>query len=395
MQEPYPHLMMPEATHDERARQALVASLKILMEDEVYPGSKKIYETQVLPRFLRDHNRAPKDRHEVRRAMERDGYTQTWSSIARTLQEMLWDNVGETVERQLPDLIERAKVDEPRGSLTLDPDLKIPRYVSAVDIHCMPGGYTTELTEDDVYAGALVDRGGYYYVLPLMGSRAYSFKDRPEASYRGAAGRNIIAYVQQEFPGLEVTRVLDMGCGIGGGTLPYKKEFPRAEVHGIDVGAPQLRYGHAQTERTEAVVHFSQQNAEHTNFPDGYFDLVVSHGLCHETSGKAVRNILKEAHRVLKPGGVTMHSDPQMGRGLDAHDSYMHDWDTYYNAEPFWGSLHDIPVADLMTTAGFPEDGVRDAWATIDDEKGTVIVPADDVTSTLYRSGIFGARKAG
>ncbi len=47
-----------------------------------------------------------------------------------------------------------------------------------------------------------------------------------------------------------------------------------------------------------------------------------------------------------------------------------------------------------MTTAGFPEDGVRDAWATIDDQKGTVIAPADDVTSTLYRSSIFGARKA-
>ena len=51
----------------------------------------------------------------------------------------------------------------------------------------------------------------------------------------------------------------------------------------------------------------------------------MSHGLCHETSGKAVRNIMEEAHRLLKPGGVTMHSDPQMGRGLDAHDSYMHD----------------------------------------------------------------------
>ena len=49
-----------------------------------------------------------------------------------------------------------------------------------------------------------------------------------------------------------------------------------------------------------------------------------------------------------------MHSDPQLGRGLDPHDAFVHDWDTYYNNEPFWGPLHYIGATDLFVTAGFP-----------------------------------------
>jgi hypothetical protein len=47
--------------------------------------------------------------------------------------------------------------DEPR--LALDPALPIPRYVSAVDHHCMAGSYHTELFPGDVSAGANYDVG--------------------------------------------------------------------------------------------------------------------------------------------------------------------------------------------------------------------------------------------
>ena len=138
-------------------------------------------------------------------------------------------------------------------------------------------------------------------------------------------------------------------------------------------------------------MHFSQQDAERTNFPDGHFDLIVSHGLAHETSNKAIRAIMAEAARLLAPGGVTLHSDPQMGRGLSPHDAFMHDWDTHYNSEPFWGTLHDIGVANLMTGAGFAAECVHEVWARYGDDTGPSFVPADDVTSSLARTSIFGA----
>ena len=186
-----------------------------------------------------------------------------------------------------------------------------------------------------------------------------------------------------------------MGCGTGNSTLPYTEIFPDAEVYGVDLGAPVLRYGHARAEGFGRKAHFAQQNAEGTNFPDGYFDLVVSHGLCHETSGKAVRNILKEAHRLLAPGGVTLHADPQFSMGLDLHDSFMHDWDTHYNAEPFWGTLHDIPPKKLMTDAGFAQGKARAVWMVLgpDGKPAYPDVLNDPSLTSLSRGIIFGAAK--
>ncbi len=395
MQEPYAHGMMPRADHDEVAREQFVASFKMHMEDNVYPRDVEVYANRVEPEFVRENNRPPKTRQEVRRLMGRDPFYQMWSSIARNLQEMLWYNVGECVERQLPSLIEKSKrAKKPIGSLTLDSGVKIPRYNAAIDIHCMPGGYHTEVTDkDDVFAGAIYDRGAYYYVLGLLGERGNRIVDEPGAFFLEGPGRNIVSYVQKEYPDLEVRRILDMGCTIGGSTRPYTVAFPDAEIQAIDVAAPVLRYGHARAEALGYKVHFSQQNAEATNFPDGYFDLVVSHGLAHETSAKAIRGILKECHRLLSPGGVTMHSDPQFSRGLTPHDSFMHDWDTHNNAEPFWGTLHDTPVTDLMTEAGFTAKNVREIWAQFDEKAGMVFEPANDDSSVLFRSTLFGARK--
>ena len=124
-------------------------------------------------------------------------------------------------------------------------------------------------------------------------------------------------------------------------------------------------------------------------------DLVVSHGLCHEPSAKAVRNILREAHRLLAPGGVTMHADPQFSWGLDLHDSYMHDWDTHYNAEPFWGTLHDLPPKTMMTDAGFAPDSTRAVWMVLgpDGAPSYPDVVDDPSLTSLTRGIVFGAHK--
>ena len=49
MFEPYPHRMMPRASHDELARQNYVAAFKIHAEEEVYPKSKDVYRARVAP----------------------------------------------------------------------------------------------------------------------------------------------------------------------------------------------------------------------------------------------------------------------------------------------------------------------------------------------------------
>lgn len=150
-----------------------------------------------------------------------------------------------------------------------------------------------------------------------------------------------------------------MGCSVGHSTVPYVEAYPEAEVHGIDVAAPMLRYAHARAEALGRRIQFSQQNAERTNFADQSFDLVVSHILLHETSAQAIRRVIAECRRLLRPGGMMIHAEVPQFEGLPPYSAFMLDWDTYNNNEPFWSHYHDLDLARLAAEAGFKPDSVR------------------------------------
>jgi hypothetical protein len=45
----------------------------------------------------------------------------------------------------------------------------VPKYVSSLDIHCMPGSYTRAVAPDDVAVGAVYDRGAHLYCIGYCG----------------------------------------------------------------------------------------------------------------------------------------------------------------------------------------------------------------------------------
>ncbi len=346
-----PHSMYATPDHDEGAREDFVREMMVHVSRDLTPGKRKLYDVVVKPKFEKSHGRAPVNRHEVRRAMEQEEFNQVWGALRRTTQELMFDSIGESVERLAGDLMNRAEgFTKPtnsrrQGSLALDPTLDIPRYQTAVDIHCKPGGYHSELTQEDLFAGAEYDRS---YNLFAMGASGPLNDDM---------GRSVARYASRTFADLKPRRILEIGCTVGHSTLPYCDLFPNAEVYAIDVAAPCLRYAHARAESLGYAVHWSQQNGEHTNFPDGHFDLIVSHILFHETSNKALRNILAECHRLLSKGGAMVHFEaPQYEDMPDPYDHTLGDWSTHYNAEPFWGTLHDQNLRQLMHEAGFAKD---------------------------------------
>ena len=336
------HSMLADATHDEMAREHFVISLKERVASDVTPGTRLAFEARCAPEFAKANGREPENRIDVRRALSGDSYYHMASSLKRTTQELMWDSVGGTVERQINTLIGKAKsAGKTKGSLRLDPDIEIPRYLTAVDIHCMPGNYTTDLAQDDVFAGALYDRSVFLFVMGLLGP------------YNDDVGQTLASYLKSAHPDFKPRRILDMGCAVGHSTLPYCDAFPDAEVYGIELGAPMLRYAHARAESLGKAAHFSQQNAEHTDFPDGYFDLVISHILLHETSHKAAPKILKETNRLLAKGGLSIHCEGPPWNRMSAYDASILDWDTHYNAEPYIGKLHDLDPVEMMVDAGF------------------------------------------
>lgn len=341
------HPMLPDEQHDELARENFVQALKSHVANRVSPGITELYERRVAPQWESENGAPPRDRHEVRSALQTDTYYRLWSSVRRTSQHLLWNSVADVVARQSKELAERAKdVDRGLGSLRLDPDLEIPWYNADVDIHAMPGGYRGEYGVDDVFVGALYDRGVYVYAMGQMGELNDDY------------GQSIVAnYLRPRHPEFVPDRILDMGCTVGNATLPYLDAFPDAEMHAIDLGAPVIRYGHARAEALGKAVHFSQQNAEHTDFPDGHFDLIVSHIVIHEMSPAALRTMFAECHRLLAPGGIMIHADFPGYAGLDALTQSMIDWDTYNNHEPLWGPMRDMNLSAETVAAGF--DGAR------------------------------------
>ncbi len=337
----YAHAVLPETKSDEFARQEFVKSLKFHLASQVSVGNKDAFEGRAAKAFKKQEGREPETMQDVRKAMENDPYFLFWSAMQRNSQEMMWKSTQLPVERQLGNLIAKSNDGADCGSLRLDPDLEIPRYHNAVDIHCMPGGYHTEFTDDDLANGAVYDRAVYIYAMGRMGP------------LNSDIGDTTIAYLKENYPDFKPRRILDMGCTVGHSTLPYLEAYPDAEVYGIDVGAPVLRYAHARAKSLGKPIHFSQQNAERTDFEDGYFDLIVSHILVHETSHRAIRSIMRECHRLLSADGIVIHAETPPYRDLPAYDAFMLDWDTRNNNEPFWGASHDIKADEIAGETGF------------------------------------------
>ena len=86
-----------------------------------------------------------------------------------------------------------------------------------------------------------------------------------DAGYWRITQADAMALYYMDHPDVK-RRILDMGAAIGNSTLVYCDAFPDAEIHAIDIGAPLLRYGYARATALGRSVHFSQQNAERTDF---------------------------------------------------------------------------------------------------------------------------------
>lgn len=346
----YRHEVLADQTHDEESRQDFVRCFKQYLALNVSSGNKRVYEGKVRP--LLQAEGKPESISEINRLMQREQYYQFWSSLQRCSQEMMWNSVQIPVERQLPELVSKAlRGGKPLGSLSLDPALEIPAYHTAVDIHCMPGGYHSDLCVDDVAAGAVYDRGVYIYAMGRMGP------------LNDDIGASTAKWLKEHYPDFKPRRILDMGCTVGHSTLAWAEYYPDAEIYALDVGAPVLRYAHARAESLGVRVHFSQQNAEKTSFPDGYFDVVTSSILIHETSIKASGKILAESRRLLAEGGVMLHGETPPYKDLQPYDAFMLDWDTRNNNEPFWGASHRIDPHTACANAGFSGDKVFEVLA--------------------------------
>jgi len=342
------HGMYPEMSHDEVARFNVLAHMNRYLATGIMPGVKKAFDARVEPALEKKLGRKPKDRNEVRKGLLEDPMFQAWSSLRRNTMEMR-QQAGRWITIKNADALnaKAAALTDNDQRLQLDPSMPLPRYVEAIDHHCMPGSYHTELVPGDVTGASNYDIGIFATTGGGLGR------------YNDGGGHAVVAWVKKNLPDFKPKRILDIGGGLGHNVLPIAAAFPEAEVVCVDVGAPMLRYGLARAK--ELGVHnvtFVQGNVEDlSSMPDGSFDWVQSTMFLHETSFASMPKILAETKRLLAPGGIVLHVEqPQYTPEMPLFEQAMRDWDAFYNNEPFWTKLHELDLDAAMETAGFPRD---------------------------------------
>lgn len=337
------HGVMPEATHDDVARFNAIAGLNRFLATRIAPTVQRAYEGRAADGFRAEHGREPADRDDVAKALARDPAYQSWATLRRATMEMRQQAGRMFVLRQADRLAARAaQLEAASGRLEFDDSVAVPRYLSAVEPHLMPGGYHTELFPGDVSAAANYDSGAFATVGGGTGP------------YLDGGGRGLVAWLRANAPDFSPARILDLGCGVGHNTLPLAQAFPAAHVVAVDVGVPMLRYAHARAASLGVGnVAFRQADAAQLPFDSASFDLVYTSMVLHETSRDALPRILAECRRLLRDGGLTLHLEQPPYRGMGAYEQFMRDWDGRYNNEPFWSGLHQLQLPDLLVRAGF------------------------------------------
>jgi ubiquinone/menaquinone biosynthesis C-methylase UbiE len=110
---------------------------------------------------------------------------------------------------------------------------------------------------------------------------------------------------------LRDANILDVGCGLGDLTygLAQTPFISSSRIYAFDHSVESLRQASAVNLPSNGnCVHFSAQDALHLFFAPGSFDLVAGSAVLHHFLDYP--GFLREAARILKPGGIAIFAEP-------------------------------------------------------------------------------------
>ena len=159
------------------------------------------------------------------------------------------------------------------------------------------------------------------------------------------------AFVERlaELGAAQVKRFVDLGCGPGHIPIMVAERFEQCEVVGVDAAAKMLAYAErfAATSPACERLQFQQLDAKTMDFENASFSGVYSNTVLHHIPDPVP--FLREAYRILKPGGLLLIRDLFRPETPQIADELVELYDrdsTPAQQELFRASLH----AALTTT---------------------------------------------
>jgi SAM-dependent methyltransferase len=182
----------------------------------------------------------------------------------------------------------------------------------------------------------------HYYV-------AFGRREQSEEEFF-STGADVVRDLELQLPRLrERSAALEIGCGPGRLLRPMSGHF--AEIHGVDVSDEMVRLAGERLRHTpNAHAHRGSGNGLEL-FGENRFDFVYSYAVFqHIPSRGVVFHYLRDAYRVLKPGGV-------MRCQLNGLPAHAREYDT-------WSGVRIAPgeIAQFAASQGFQLLALEQIW---------------------------------
>jgi SAM-dependent methyltransferase len=179
----------------------------------------------------------------------------------------------------------------------------------------------------------------------------------PDTKSQGEASENLVEKLLAFIPE-KGGKILDVACGMGATTRHLTRYYRPEDVTGINISETQLE----RAREIAPTCRFLLMDATRLDFPDESFDDVI----CVEAAFhfESRDDFIREAFRVLKPGGHLVHSDVL----------YSEDMPASLAERAHLPRVNQLPTPEALkerlAAAGFQETEIIDAtpecWESFD-----------------------------
>lgn len=165
-------------------------------------------------------------------------------------------------------------------------------------------------------------------------------------------------HVQSDSSARQPARILDMGCGVGATLRSIARRLPCADLVGITLVPWQIEQARLLNRCSPEAdrISLTLGDYQHTGLPPGTFDAVYALESSCYARGANKSAFLREAHRLLRPGGRIVVADGFLGPGkLRGPQSFVYQklldcWaiDAFGEVEPFRRELERTGFRDIV-----------------------------------------------